>query len=124
MSIPWGSKWDIEIFQGGGFELPFELYESLPDGSPDLDSPINFADGTTGKAQCRDKERLGSNLVVEFEVVISDNILTLKLTGAQTEAITVSSGYYDVFVTEPGTEPQMFVEGKVTVNKAVTSEAP
>lgn len=124
MAIPWGSKWDLEIFQGGGFEQPFELYESLPDGSPDMSSPINFADGSTGRAQCRSKERLGSSLIAEFEVVISDNILTLKLTGEQTEAIDATTGFYDVFVTEPGTQPQMFVEGKVTVNRAVTTETP
>jgi hypothetical protein len=124
MSIPWGSTWDIEIFQGGGFEQPFELYESLPDGAPDLTAPINFLDGTTAKAQCREKERLGSTLIADFEVIVADNILTLKLTGEQTEAISVTSGHYDVFVTEPGAEPQMFVEGKVTVNRAVTTESP
>lgn len=122
MSIPWGGKYSIVIYQGAGFEEVFELYDILSDGQPDLDSPINFITDTEAVAQARKKEARDSELIVEFAVTIEDNKLTLKLTDDETSDISIFSGYYDVFVTEPGAEAQMFVEGKVIVNKAVTLE--
>jgi len=124
MSIPWGSSHSLVIYQGSGFEETFEIYESLPDGQPDLDSPINFSVGTTAVAQARKKESQTSDLIVEFTVNIEDNKLTLSLTSVETEDITIFAGFYDVFVTEPSSEPNLFVEGTVKVNKAVTKEEP
>lgn len=120
MSIPWGSKFPLTIFQKGGFEVTFELYEPLSTGEPDFDSPINFAEDTTAVAQCRKSERQDSDLVAEFTVLIDANKLTLSLTSEETEAIKVISGFYDVFVLEPDSESQMFVEGRVTINRAVS----
>jgi hypothetical protein len=82
----------------------------------DADTPLDMT-GYTVKAQIRSGESSGSTLIAEFTVdnsALADGELWLRLTDAQTAAITASSGYYDILVTDASGTDETWVFGTVT----------
>lgn len=121
MAVPVGGTHNIVFYEGAGFREEFEVFED------DETTAIPFVVGATGKAQMRSSEKPTAVLLVEFDVDIVDNQLVISVDGDDSyfqdlPAEMLKTAYYDIFVTEPGQEPIMFMEGKVKVNRAVTSQ--
>lgn len=118
MAVPVGGTHPIQFYEGAGFREEFEVYED------DEITPLNFVSGSIGKSQMRTSEKTSAVLLAEFLVEVVDNKVIISLSSENSyidnPPALLKNAYYDIFITEPGQEPIMFMEGLVKVNPAVT----
>lgn len=115
------AKLDLFVKRGDTFEVFFRVRERVLVGSEYVDGDYVNLTGWTGLCQVRQSED-AATIDVEISVVIADQVASLggvfmRLTAAQTTALTIASGKYDLQFTKPDTTVHTFLEGTVTVSK-------
>ena len=109
---------NLNIDQGAGYSVTFTYLQ--PDGT----TPVNVTGWTAKLEICPVIGALPMLTVgtVTGEIVVTgaSGIFALTLTAAQTDLLTVN-GVYDALVTPPSAQPIRLVQGRVTVNLAVTT---
>jgi hypothetical protein len=118
---PWPK--DITIKRGDTKEIYFRVRERVWDEVTSTYVAGAYRDltGWSVLAQIR-TDADAADPVAEFDVNLGDQVATpggvlLKLTPAQTAALTISTGGYDVQLTDPGGDVYTYIEGSVTVKK-------
>jgi hypothetical protein len=112
---------DITAQQGGDLWVPLTLCNPDGGGNPDLSSPYNLS-GYTFTGMIRKTQAITGAVVVALTVVSVDlphGKIGIKLTNAQTAAITAGDYFCDVKGTIGGFEI-LFTAGKFTVTGRVT----
>lgn len=114
MSVPEGGTYDLTIYQGAPFTQTFSLRE-------DDEETIITLNGYTAEAQLR--PRPGSEtLLATFGCSVDgpNGDVTIELDQDAVDSLT-TSGEYDIFLDNGLAGGRtMFLEGKATVNPAVT----
>lgn len=106
---------DLTIYRGADFSQSFKLEQ--PDGSQ-----VDLT-GCTIVSQIRRAQRETAPLIVGFTVEMPDPAsgeFSLKLTDAQTLAVSRKRGYYDVIITDPAADRYIYVQGRVTFVNSVS----
>jgi len=112
------ASYDITLRRGNDYEQLFVFQQ------PD-ESAMSLS-GYVVKSQIRVKKDRTSELLVEFTVAIPDPTngkVYLRLTDTQTSDLTRSSGFYDILLTSPSGFDEIYLEGKVFINRTVTMKA-
>lgn len=101
----------LYVYAGDVFEVRFYLYDS--DGDPAT------LTGYTAESQVR-LTALSSLVIVEFTTDIDDNAITLSLTDSETSDL--SSGLFDLQITDSDGVPTTLVYGDVRVKQDITHD--
>jgi len=112
------AKYNITLRRGNDYEQLFEFQQSN-ETAMDLT-------GYTIKSQIRARKNRTSDLLVEFTITTpdpTDGKVYLKLTDTQTADLTQSNGFYDILLTSPSGTDEIYLEGKVSINRTVTMKA-
>ena len=105
-------KYDLTLYRGDTFELPFVLWEDEAKLTP-----VDLTDAIV-KAEFRDKS--GGLTVVAFTCVVTlPNTITVSMTSAMWVGAP-SGGVWDLQLTFPDGEVRTVIAGKVTVTADVT----
>ena len=117
---------DITIYRGDNYELFVRLREKVWNAGTNTWIPGDYINltGFTGKAQFRADED-ASTVAVEFTVTLGNQSTVpgaayMRLSAAQTAALTVLTGKYDLQFTDGSANTQTYLKGTVTVTKDVT----
>lgn len=116
MSSPVPFKYNLSIVQGATFNHFFTplTYEGVP---------VDWT-GWTFKSQARASYLSGSALIAELNVTLATPATSggysIGLDAATTRTLPTGSIYYDV-IASAGTERHVIQEGKIVVNRTVTT---
>lgn len=108
MVIP--DTYPLTIIRGREFSVTFEFVA------------LNLS-GYTVKAQVRELENQSSTLIADFtEAVVTgtNSTVTLSLSDTTTSAITQSTGFYDILMTDGSNNDYTYVRGPVQIIGSVT----
>lgn len=109
------ANYDITVRKGDTYSQVYQFKDS--DGDPiDLTS-------WSAKAQIREKQHQGSNLIIDFTATITDAVngkVKLSLTSTQTAAISNRTGHWDLLLTNASDEDETYLYGEVTFTDTVT----
>lgn len=107
-----GNDVDLRIPKGSDYRIVFQHTTATIEAAYGTGNTLASL-GFTAKAQIRERQKSTSTLIDEFTVVISGNDITLSLTKTQTAAITRSTGFYDLKVTDYADFTEPWYEGDV-----------
>jgi hypothetical protein len=116
---------DIEVYRGDTYELFVRIRTRVyVEGVGWTPGPYKDLTGYTGTAQIRTTEDAADPPAATFTVTIANQVTTLggvlvRLTPAQTAALVISSGVWDMQLSD-GTDVWTYVKGNVTVSKDVS----
>jgi hypothetical protein len=107
-------EYNITIRKGNDFE---QLYEFQDDTGAAMDLT-----GYTVKSQIKASKSLSATAVATFTVSTPDatGYIYLRLTDAQTGALTIKTGYYDILLTSATGVDDTYVTGVCTIEETVT----
>ena len=109
---------DLTVYKGNDYSKTFELKDSSG-------VAIDLT-GWSAKSQVRTRNKRAATLTVEFTATIStpetDGEVVISLTDTQTGAITRSSGYWDLMLTDDADFDEIYVFGTVDFEGTVTEK--
>ena len=102
---------DFRIEQGATFSFTITITTSA--------GAIYTLTGATAAAKLRETKASSTSTSFTCAVAESTGIITVSLTAVETAAITITSGFWDIELTE-GTTVTRLLEGEVEISQEVT----